>query len=337
MKYRHFNQAAAMSRDISCIGFGAMGISEFYGPSEESLAREAIQTAIAQGINHFDTADGYGYGDNERFLGGALDLSDTTKRQSVIVASKAGILRDRQDPSVRGISIEASYLEGKLRESLANLGTDYLDIFYIHRLPPHATSEQLQTLARFLNQVLESGRARSIGLSEPRLDQLSLIHAICPVHYVQSEYSMIERGVERSGVLDFCRGNAINFVAYSPLCRGLLTDSFDAAKLANGDFRTTLPRFAGENLEHNLRVIADLKAIAASLKTSLAALSVSWLLHQDALVIPGMRRPERVTDAVKALDLPLSAEKLAEIGEVLKREVKGTRYAPAAMQAYGFE
>ena len=337
MKYRHFNQAEATPRDISCIGFGAMGISEFYGPSEESLAREAIQTAIARGINHFDTADGYGYGDNERFLGSALDLSDTAKRQSVIVASKAGILRDRQDPSVRGISIEPSYLEGKLRESLANLGTDYLDIFYIHRLPPNATSEQLHTLARFLNEVLESGRARAIGLSEPRLDQLSLIDAVCPVHYVQSEYSMIERGVERSGVLEFCRSNGISFVAYSPLCRGLLTDSFDATQLASGDFRATLPRFAGENLEHNLRMIADLKAIAASLKTSLAALSVSWLLHQDVLVIPGMRRSERVTDAMKALDLPLGAERLAEIGEVLKREVKGTRYAPAAMQAYGFE
>ena len=148
---------------------------------------------------------------------------------------------------------------------------------------------------------------------------------------------MIERGVERSGVLEFCRSNCISFVAYSPLCRGLLTDSFDATQLASGDFRATLPRFAGENLEHNLRMIADLKAIAASLKTSLAALSVSWLLHQDVLVIPGMRRSERVTDAMKALDLPLGAERLAEIGEVLKREVKGTRYAPAAMQAYGFE
>jgi aryl-alcohol dehydrogenase-like predicted oxidoreductase len=337
MKYRHFNQAAATPRNISCIGFGAMGISEFYGPSEESLAREAIQAAVTQGINHFDTADGYGYGDNERFLGSVLNLSDTKKRQSVIVASKAGILRDRQDPSVRGISIEPSYLEGKLRESLANLGTDYLDIFYIHRLPPNATIGQLQTLAQFLKEVLESGRALSIGLSEPRLDQLSLIHSLCPVHYVQSEYSMIERGVEHSGMLEFCRSNAISFVAYSPLCRGLLTDSFDATKLASGDFRTTLPRFSGENLEHNLRMIADLKAIAASLNTSLAALSVSWLLHQNVLVIPGMRRPERVTDAMKALDLPLGAEKLTEIGEVLQREVKGTRYAPAAMQAYGFE
>lgn len=237
----------------------------------------------------------------------------------------------------RGVVSSPGYLEGKLRESLAKLGTDYLDIFYIHRLPPHATSEQLQTLARFLNDVFESGRALSIGLSEPRLDQLSLIHSVCPVHYVQSEYSMIERGVERSGVLDFCLGNAIGFVAYSPLCRGLLTDSFDASKLATGDFRTTLPRFAGENLEHNLSLIADLKAIAASLKTSLAALSVSWLLHRNVLVIPGMRRAERVIDAMKALDLPLSAEKLAEIDEVLKREIKGTRYAPAAMQAYGFK
>jgi len=337
MKYVHFNQGAATPRDISCIGFGAMGISEFYGPSEESLAREAIRAAIAQGINHFDTADGYGYGDNERFLGSVLELADPPKRQSVILASKAGILRARQDPSVRGISIEPSYLEGKLWESLSNLGTDYLDIFYVHRLPPNASVSQLQALARFLNEVLESGRGRSIGLSEPRLDQLSLIHAFCPVHYVQSEYSMIERGAERTGVLDFCRRSGISFVAYSPLCRGLLTDSFDVTKLATGDFRTTLPRFGGENLEHNLRMIADLKAIAASLNASLAALSVSWLLHQGVLVIPGMRHPERVADAMKALELSLSTEKLAEIGEVLEREVKGTRYAPAAMEAYGFE
>jgi aryl-alcohol dehydrogenase-like predicted oxidoreductase len=337
MEYSAFNHIVATPRDISHIGFGAMGISEFYGPAEESLAREAIQAAIVHGVNHFDTADGYGYGDNERFLGRALELSDREKRRSLIVASKAGILRDRRDPSVRGISIEPSYLEGKLRESLTNLGTDHLDIFYVHRLPPNATVEQLRALALFLRAMLESGRAHSIGLSEPRFDQLSLLHSLCPVHYVQSEYSMIERGVERSGVLDFCRSNGISFVAYSPLCRGLLTDAFDAAKLEPGDFRTTLPRFGGENLQHNLCVIAELKSIAGSLGASLAALSMSWLLHQKVLIIPGMRRPERVIDAIDALELSLDTDKLDQISDALKRGVKGMRYAPAAMQAYGFD
>lgn len=337
MKYSIFNQTTGASTEISRIGFGAMGISEFYGPSDEPLACETVRAAIRQGINHFDTADGYGFGDNERFLGRALELSDSKKRQSVIVASKAGILRDRLDPSIRGISIEPAYLDGKLRESLHNLDTDHLDIFYIHRLPPQATTAELQTLAGFLCDVLQSGRAHSIGLSEPRTDQLSVIHAVCPVHYVQSEYSLLERVVERNGVLDFCRHNGIGFVSYSPLCRGLLTDSFDAAKLASGDFRTTLPRFSGENFGHNLHIISELKSIAASLNVSLAALAVSWLLHRDVLTIPGMRRPERVEDAVKAVDLTMTSGTLDHIGTILKQEIKGTRYAPAAMAAYGFE
>lgn len=337
MKYSVFNQSTGASRRISRIGFGAMGISEFYGPSDETLARETVQAALSHGINHFDTADGYGFGDNERFLGRALELSDSEKRQSVVVASKAGILRERSDPSVRGISIEPAYLDGKLRESLSNLGTDHLDIFYIHRLPPQATTTELQTLAGFLCDVLQSGRVRAVGLSEPRVDQLSIIHAVCPVQYVQSEYSLLERVVERNGVLDFCRHNGIGFVSYSPLCRGLLTDSFDAAGLASGDFRTTLPRFSGENLDHNLRVISGLKSIAASLNVSLAALAVSWLLHRDVLTIPGMRRPERIGDAIKALELELTSDALDQIGMVLKHDIKGTRYAPAAMAAYGFE
>jgi aryl-alcohol dehydrogenase-like predicted oxidoreductase len=337
MQYRAFNHTHTSPIRISTIGFGAMGISEFYGPSDEALARRTIQDAIASGINHFDTADSYGFGDNEKFLGKALDLSNPNRRSALIVASKAGILRDRSDPSVRGISIKPAYLQRQLHASLSNLGTDYLDIFYIHRLPSDASPASLNALATFLKAVLQSGRARSIGLSEPRLSQLDAIRAVCPVQYVQSEYSLLERIVEQNGVLAYCRRHGIDFVAYSPLCRGLLTDSFNAETLSQNDFRTSLPRFGGDNLVHNLRVVAELKDIASALNTTIAALAMAWLLHKEVLLIPGMRKPERIGGAMAALTVDLSHPILDRIESVLSASIKGGRYAPAAMMAYGFE
>ncbi len=330
--------AAKNFTEIPLIGFGAMGISEFYGTTNEKEALQAISTAIDQGINHFDTADGYAFGDNERFLRKALSLQQENNRKSLIVASKAGILRDKNDPSVRGICIKPDYLQGQLDQSLDNLGTDYLDIFYIHRLPPKASSEELDALATFLAQIKSRGLARAVGISEPSRVQLEYIHQRTPISFVQSEYSLLERTMGKNGVLEFCRQQDISFVAYSPLCRGMLTDNFSVGALEDNDFRKTLPKFSQGNLQHNIILVEKLKNISAASHISLACFSLAWLITQDIVVIPGMRKSSRVLDAVESLMVEFNQEELTEINKIAYlNATNGMRYSQAAMDAYGFK
>lgn len=338
MKKRQVRYGKNFAHNMPVIGFGAMGISEFYGETDEKESSRALKFAIQNGINHFDTADVYAHGENEIFLGNALNVGDHETRKTLIIASKAGILRDKNVQSVRGICIEPEYLRGQLLKSLTNLNTNYLDIFYIHRLPPTASDQELSALANFLLESKDKGLIKSIGLSEPRLDQLQKIHSECQVSFVQSEYSILERTVEKNGVLDFCKKEAINFVAYSPLCRGMLTDEFSPAQLESNDFRLTLPKFTGENYDSNVMIVNKLKEIATKKNISLSALAIAWLIAQGVIVIPGMRKSTRVLDAITALEVNLTQDDLEDInGFAYIGATKGARYTPAAMQTYGFE
>ncbi|WP_058912116.1 aldo/keto reductase [Entomohabitans teleogrylli] len=334
MKYltlRHTSQSAV---SLPVIGFGAMGISEFYGATDDEQAREALAYALDHGVTHFDTADCYQFGDNERWLGQALS---GTPRGSYLVASKAGIVRDRHDPAARGICIDANYIQRQLEQSLANLNTDYLDLFYIHRLPPQATESELTALAGRLAELKAQGMVRAIGLSEPRLSWLQFIHQRCPVSVVQSEFSLLERTVERNGVLDWCREQQIAFVAYSPLCRGLLTEGFQLPS-DSADFRRALPRFSPHNLEHNQALAAQLAAVARRHGMTLPALAIAWLIGQGVAVIPGMRKAQRVEEALSALACNLTPQMLEELEALLSAHpVQGLRYAPQAMRAFGFD
>lgn len=327
-----------LNNKLPLLGFGAMGISEFYGKTDEKLAYETINMALKHNISHFDTADGYDFGNNERFLKKALNLTKTDNRQNLIIASKAGIMRDQSDPTVRGICIKPDYLRNQLYKSLNNLGTDYLDIFYIHRLPPEATEGELNDLSNFLLSIKKEKVVKFVGLSEPKLNQLKNIHHHCPIDFVQSEYSLLERVVEKNGILTFCRNSNINFVAYSPLCRGMLTDTFDPATLDKTDFRLTLPKFTGENYIKNTAIVNQLKKIAKTKNISLSCLAIAWLVHQNVIAIPGMRKASRVIDAIAALDISLSPNDLKNIDDIaFIGASQGTRYSLAAMDAYGFE
>ena len=338
MKIQKLLHRTNFEHEINPIGFGAMGISEFYGETDETSAHNTIKIALAHGINHFDTADCYAFGDNEVFLGKSLNLSDSETRKKLIIASKAGILRDRNDKNVRGICITPEYLKRQLERSLKNLGTNYLDIFYIHRLPPEASDHELEILAKFLQGVAKDGLINSVGLSEPSFEQLKKIHTSCPIGFVQSEYSLLERGVEQNGVLDFCKKENVIFVAYSPLCRGLLTEQFNINTLDDGDFRATLPKFSGDNYANNVNIINKLRRFANAHNISLSCLALSWLKAQNVLVIPGMRKPERVLDALTALQFELTNDDLVTINEIAYiGATKGTRYSESAMKAYGFK
>lgn len=323
-------------KNISVIGFGAMGISEFYGATDDEQAKIALTTAVECGINHFDTADCYNFGENEKFLGKFFDFANNTElRKKIVIASKAGIVRDRDDQFVRGVSIEPEYLRKQLLKSIENLKVDYLDIFYIHRLPADATQEELEFLAEFLNKIKQEGLVKSVGVSEPSLHQLKTLHDICSINFVQSEYNLITRFVERNGILEYCRSNDILFVAYSPLCRGLLSDSFDINQLESSDFRLYLPRFSGENYEYNKHIIHKLREFAASKQVSLSSLAIAWLLKQNVLVIPGMRKKERVLDIMKSLNIELTNDELKTIDLIAPDGVtKGSRYSAAVMAGF---
>lgn len=324
--------------EIPMIGFGAMGISEFYGKTDHNSSYEAIDMAVKKGINHFDTADSYAFGNNEIFLKNSLNLSDKQARAKLIIASKAGVLRDRNNPLVRGVCIEPEYLKGQLFKSLTNLGTDYLDIFYIHRLPPNASDRELSVLAKFLLEMKNRGFIRCIGLSEPKLEQLRKIHNECKISFVQSEYNLLQRVVEENGVLDYCKHEKIIFVAYSPLCRGMLTNGFNPLQLEKDDFRLSLPRFTGENYNSNIEIVNKLKEIAKNKDVTLASLAIAWLILQEVIVIPGMRKPSRVLDAITALKINFTSEELDQINHITRAgAVCGTRYSQSAMDAYGFE
>ena len=175
-------------------------------------------------------------------------------------------------------------------------------------------------------------------MSEPTLEQLKVIHSICPISFLQSEYSLLERGVEQNGILDFCRIHNITFVAYSPLCRGLLTNGFNPKILEKNDYRLNLPRFTSENYDINLGIINKLENFASNLGASLSALSLAWLIAQNVVAIPGMRKSNRVTDALTAINLKLSPEDLKTLNDIaFIGSMKGMRYTTSVMETYGFK
>lgn len=328
---------ASQPIELPAIGFGAMGISEFYGETDQRAALAAVECALSQGINHFDTADNYAFGANERWLRLALTLENERLRRTRLVASKAGLVRDEANSALRDISIDPVYLRGQLLRSLNNLGTTYLDLFYIHRLPPAASEAELAELSDHLALWRAEGRIRAIGISEPSLAQLQFLHARTPLSMVQSEYSLLERSVEHNGILDFCRANDILFVAYSPLSRGLLSGAFNPDALAENDFRRSLPRFNGDNFVHNAHIVDGLNQLAQQKQVSLATFSLAWLLAQQVAVIPGMRKPQRVEEALAALTVNFTAQERAVIDALAPpNATRGERYSVAANKVYGF-
>ncbi|CUU24037.1 hypothetical protein EM595_1803 [Duffyella gerundensis] len=323
--------------ELPAIGFGAMGISEFYGETDQASAQAAVSHALQHGISHFDTADSYAFGDNERWLRQALALDNDDLRASRIIGSKAALVRDASHPERRDICIAPGWLRGQLQRSLENLGTGYLDIFTVHRLPSAASEAELLTLADHLNRWRDEGLMHAVGISEPSLAQLRLLHAHCPLSVVQSEYSLLERSVERNGILDFCRAEGIRFIAYSPLSRGLLSDGFHPDSLTETDFRRGLPRFSGDNFAHNNRLLTALRQLAAEKQLSLSTFALAWLLAQQVAVIPGMRKPQRVDDALAALAVSFTSEELAAIEAIAPPDAaRGERYSRAASEVYGF-
>jgi aryl-alcohol dehydrogenase-like predicted oxidoreductase len=309
--------------EVSAEGLGCMGMSEFYGPSDDAEAIATIHRALELGVDLLDTADMYGPFTNERLVGRAV----AGRRDRVVLATKFGNER-RDDGTWIGINGRPEYVRSACEASLTRLGVDHIDLYYQHRVDKTVPIEET---VGAMAELVEAGKVRYLGLSEAAPATIRRAHAAHPITALQTEYSLWTRDPEQ-GVLPVVRELGIGFVAYSPLGRGFLAGRFRGADdlTAPGDFRTRHPRFQDENLARNLELLRRLEQIAADKGCSAAQLALAWVLHRgpDVVPIPGTKRLRYLEENVAAEAIALDKEELAHLDEALPPgATAGARYA----------
>lgn len=289
---------------ISPIGLGCMGMSEFYGKADDAKSRALLNYALDQGMNFFDTADIYGPHTNERLLGSALKA----RRDEAVIATKFGIVRDANNAFV-GMNGKPDYVKACCDASLERLGIDTIDLYYQHRVDPNTPIEET---VGAMAELVKAGKVRYLGLSEATPEQIRRAHAVHPITALQTEYSLWSREPEAE-LLDTCKELGITFVAYSPLGRGFLTGAITSVDdFAKDDYRRISPRFQGENFQKNLELVDTVKSIAADKGVTPAQLALAWVIHQGSHVvsIPGTTKQHRFDENQAANQVRFSAEEL---------------------------
>ncbi|RPD44554.1 aldo/keto reductase [Hymenobacter sediminis] len=313
---------------VSILGLGCMGISDFYGQPNDTESQRTIHRALDLGITFFDTADMYGPFTNEELVGRALQ----GRRAGVVLATKFGIQRDPNDPSKRGINGRPEYVRAACEASLRRLGTDYIDLYYQHRVDPNVPIEET---VGAMSRLVEEGKVRFLGLSEAAPDTLRRAHAVHPITALQTEYSLWSREPEDE-ILPTCRELGVGFVPYSPLGRGFLTGQIQRFEdLAADDYRRFTPRFQGENFQKNLDLVARIKEMAAEKECTPGQLALAWVLAQgeNIVPIPGTKRISYLEENVQAADILLSLEDLARIDQLAPpHAAAGQRYPDQMMK-----
>jgi aryl-alcohol dehydrogenase-like predicted oxidoreductase len=321
--------------EVGVQGLGCMGMSFGYGPSDAAQSRATLERALELGVTLYDTADQYGAGENERFLAPFL----RAHRDELVIATKFALSIPPDDPTKRIIRNDPPYIRRAVEASLARLGVDVIDLYYMHRRDVNVPIEETVGV---MADLVREGKVKHLGLSEVTAGELRAAHAVHPIAAVQSEWSLFSRDIE-ARVVPAAAELGVALVPYSPLGRGFLTGAFARAEdLTADDFRRYQPRFTGANAGANAALLEPVREVAASHGASLAQIALAWVQQQAAVhglpvvPIPGTRRPGRVEENVAAAGIRLAEEELSLL-DPIARQVAGTRYADMAFTSAGRE
>lgn len=313
----------------SQLGLGCMGMSEFYGATNDEESIKVIHRAIDQGVTFLDTADIYGPFINEELVGKAIK----GKRHQVTLATKFGIIRDPKNPAARGISGKPDYIKSASEASLKRLQVDVIDLYYQHRVDP---STPIEETVGALSDLVKQGKIKGIGLSEASASTIRRAHKVHPITAVQSEYSLWSREPEEE-VLATCKELGIAFVPYSPLGRGFLTGQIKKIEdFDETDYRRHSPRFQGENFQKNLDLVKKLEVLAQKKGCTTSQLALAWVIAQGDYIfpIPGTKRIKYLDENIGALNVKFTEQELNEIDTIAPKDVAaGNRYPETMMKS----